>query len=380
MKAYIKKLGCICSLMIMGSVVGCTSNSKVENKEVEPRALPVTQVISVDTILHREYVADIQAVQNVELRARVEGFLEHIYVDEGQEVKKGQLLFKLNDEEYKAEVAKAKANLESSKAKAKATELEVDRLKVLVEKKVISDTELEVALARLNAAKAGIAEARSALSNAQQRLSYTSIRSPFNGLIDRIPFKAGSLISHGTLLTTASDVSEVFVYFNVSEGEYLEYIKTRTAENTKGDAVVSLILADGTPYQESGTIETMEGEFHPSTGSIAFRARFPNTETLLKHGATGKIRLANKVNNAILVPQKAVFELQDKNFVFVVDSNNQVRMKNFIPKTRFSHFYIVESGLEPGDRIVYEGIQAVRDGMKIVPKPVGKDSLVTLNL
>jgi membrane fusion protein (multidrug efflux system) len=355
----------------------CSANGKKESVNVEPKVLPVTQVIVRDTILHHEYVADIQAVQNVELRARVEGFLERIYVDEGQEVKKGQLLFKLNDEEYKAEVAKAKANLESSKAEAKASELEVGRLKVLVEKKVISDTELEVAHAKLNASRARIAEARSALSNAQQRLSYTSIRSPFNGIIDRIPFKVGSLIDHGTLLTTASDVSEVFVYFNVSEGEYLEYVKSRVKDPEQENNVVSLVLADGTPYGELGTIETMEGEFRPSTGSIAFRARFPNPNTLLKHGATGRIRLANKVNDAIMIPQKAVFELQDKNFVFIVDENNQVRMKNFVPKTRFSHYYIVESGLEPGDRIVYEGIQGVRDGMQIVPKPVGPDSLVT---
>lgn len=371
------KMSGIVVLVVAVVLSACSANSKKENVDVKPKVLPVTQVIAKDTILHHEYVADIQAVQNVELRARVEGFLERIYVDEGQQVKKGQLLFKLNDEEYKAEVAKAKANLESSIAEAKASELEVGRLKVLVEKKVIAESELEVAQARLNATKARIEESRSALSNANQRLSYTSIRSPFNGIIDRIPFKVGSLIDHGTLLTTASDVSEVFVYFNVSEGEYLQYVKSRAVDSSHRNDVVSLVLADGTPYPELGSIETMEGEFRPSTGSIAFRARFPNPKTLLKHGATGKIRLSNKVNDAILIPQKAVFEMQDKNFVFVVDSANQVRMRNFIPKTRFSHYYIVESGLEAGDRILYEGIQEVRDGMQIVPKPVGADSLVT---
>lgn len=342
--------------------------------------LPVRQVIARDTILHHEYVADIQAVRNVELRARVEGFLEEIYVDEGQHVKKGQVLFSINDEEYKAEMAKAKANLESTKAEAKAAELEIGRLRVLVEKKVISDIELEVALARLNAVKAHIEEARWAERNAALRLSYTKVKAPFDGLIDRIPFKIGSLINHGTLLTTVSDVSEVFVYFNVSEGEYLEYVKTRAQDAEKDSEVVSLVLADGTPYKHAGSIETMEGEFHPSTGSIAFRARFPNPDILLKHGATGKIRLANVINDAILVPQKSVFEIQDKNFVFVVDKNNQVRMRNFIPKTRFSHYYIVESGLKAGDKIVYEGIQEVRDGMQIVPKPVGADSIVTYSL
>lgn len=357
---------------------GCTADGKTDNKETPPRTLPVTRVIAKDTILHHEYVADIQAVRNVELRARVEGFLEQIYVDEGEDVKKGQLLFRLNAEEYQAEMAKAKANHESAIAESKAKELEVERLKVLVEKNVIASSELEVALARLNAVYAHIEEARWAQSNAKQRLSYTSIRAPFDGTIDRIPFKAGSLIEHGTLLTSVSDVSAVHVYFNVSEGEYLEHVKSRMNNTEIRNTKVNLVLADGTFYPHGGSVETMEGEFRASTGSIAFRARFPNPNSLLKHGATGKIRMANRIEGAIMVPQKAVFEIQDKYYVFVVDDENQAHMKNFVPKTRFSHYYIVESGLKPGDRIVYEGIQQVRDGMKIVPKPMGADSVVAL--
>lgn len=368
-------------LMVSVLIVACTKEkSQVRDSGKQPLVLPVTNVIVKDTNLYSEYVADIQAVQNVELRARIPGFLDKIYVDEGQTVRKGQLLFKINDEEYKAELAKAKANLESAIAEAKASELEVARLKVLVEKKVISKTELDVALAKLNALNARIEEAKWAESNAALRLSYTSVRAPFNGIIDRIPFKVGSLIDHGTLLTTVSDISEVLVYFNVSEDEYLEYVKSQLEEAGKENNVVRLVLADGTSYPYEGHIETMEGEFQASTGSIAFRARFPNPESILKHRATGKIRLANTLNDAIMVPQKAVFEIQDKNYVFVVDSTNQVKMRNFVPKTRFSYYYIVESGLKPGDKIVYEGIQEVRDGMLINPKPVGLDSLETIRL
>lgn len=367
-------------LTISVLTIGCTTNSKIENNRIQEMVLPVTEVFSKDTVLHREYVGDVQAVQNVELRARVPGFLEQIYVDEGKEVKKGQVLFRINDEEYKAELAKAKANLESTIAEAKASELEVERLKVLVDKKVISKTELDVARARLKAFQSRIEEARWAESNAALKLSYTKVRAPFNGIIDRIPFKVGSLIDHGSLLTTVSDVSEVVVYFNVSEGEYLEYIKSRINHSDNNNKLVNLVLADGTPYQHIGSIETMEGEFHSGTGSIAFRARFPNPNMLLKHGATGTIRMSRNIEGAIMVPQKAVFEIQDKNFVFVVDEHNQVRMRNFIPLTRFAHYYIVESGLKPGDRIVYEGIQEVRDGMQIVPKPIGPDSVVTYSL
>lgn len=369
-------------LLLPFSVVffaSCNKDAQNVEQQGEMQNLPVTEIMVKDTVLHHNYVADVQAVQNVELRARVQGFLERIYVDEGQEVKKGQLLFKINDEEYKAELAKAKANLKSAIAEAKASELEVNRLKVLVDKNVISNTELEVAQAKLDAMKARIEEARSAEGNAAMRLSYTSIRAPFDGILDRIPLKTGSLIDHGTLLTTASDISSVYVYFNVSEGEYLEYVKSKANDPTEQNDAVTLTLADGSSYPYPGSIETMEGEFKASTGSIAFRAHFPNPEKILKHGATGKVSLSNTINNALMVPQKAVFEIQDKNFVFVVDSNNQVRMRSFVPKLRFSHYYIVESGLQAGDKIVYEGIQNISEGMKITPKPVEMDSLIAQN-
>lgn len=368
-------------IVVVVVIAACESKKPAaETGAAPPKVLPVTNVLMKDTNLFREYVADIQAVQNVELRARVQGFLERIYVDEGQVVKKGQILFKINDEEYRAELAKANANLESSIAEAKASELEVGRLKVMVEKKVISETELSVAEAKLKAVNARIEQSRWAKSNAELKLSYTSIRSPFHGIIDRIPFKVGSLIDHGTLLTTVSDISEVFVYFNVSEGEYLEYVKSTVEESNGRNSLVSLLLADGTLYAHDGSVETMGGEFQASTGSISFRARFPNPGSILKHGASGKIRLSNTVTDAIMIPQKAVFEIQDKNFVFVVDSTNQVHMRNFIPKTRFSHYYIVESGLKSGEKIVYEGIQEIRDGMRIIPKQVRMDSLMMVML
>lgn len=371
-----KKIGLLRYLFLFSFLIlsfGCSRQADSPTQKKKIQTLPVTNVIMMDTVLHHEYVADIQAIQNVELRARVEGFLDRIYVDEGQEVKNGQLLFKINDEEYKAELAKAKANLQNAIAEAKAVELEAKRLKVLVDKNVVSDTELEVANAKLEAAKARISEARSAQSNAAVRLSYASIRAPFSGIIDRIPLKAGSLIEEGTLLTTASDISEIFVYFYVSEAEYLQYIKNKINRGDQNNQV-NLVLADGSEYPYPGTIETMEGEFKASTGSIAFRARFPNPDKILKHRATGRIRLYNRIENAIFVPQKSVFEIQDKNYVYVVDANNEVKMRNFTPKTRFSHYYIVESGLKPGDKIVYEGIQNLQEGMQIEPEPVELDT------
>lgn len=359
----------------------CGSNQKAaegnKTAQKELKKLPVTSLVTKDITLHHDYVADIQAIQNVEIRGRIQGYLEAIYVDEGQLVKKGQPLFRINDEEYAADLAKAKANLETAIAEAKAKELEVKRLKTLVDKKVISATELDVAKARLKAANARINEARSAHSNAQIKLSYTYIKAPFDGMVDRIPLKIGSLISEGTLLTTVSDNKSFYAYFNVSENEYLEYVKARMQQKEIEHDEVELILADGSTYPYKGKIETMEGEFEEGTGAIAFRAHFPNPNKLLRHHSSGKIRLTNTIEDALVIPQKAAFSIQDKNFVYVVDKDNQVSMRSFVPKTRFSYFYLIEDGLAPGESIVYEGVQNIRNGVTIEPVAVTMDSLIS---
>ncbi len=354
---------------------GCITKGGSVNNENDVQSFPVVQLAVTDTVLHHLYVADIQAVRNVDVRARINGFLNKIYVDEGQHVNKGQLLFSLNDEEYQANLARAKAALSSAIAEAKAAQLEVDRVKLLTDKKVLAKTELEVAQARLAAFNAKIEEARSAEANAATHLSYTSIRAPFDGFIDRIPLKTGSYVTEGNLLTTVSDIGEMYAYFNVSETEYLEYSRSKESKN---DREVKLTLADGSPYPYMGKIETVESEFEENTGSIAFRARFPNPKQLLKHGASGKIVLTNKLENALLLPQKAVFEMQDKNYVYILDSANQVKMKSFEPQARIHHSYIVHAGLKPGEKVVYEGVRNLREGMTIKPELVKLDSLRSL--
>jgi membrane fusion protein, multidrug efflux system len=364
-------------ILIISGVVftACSTQSQdvSENKDSIP-TIPVTELKTQKTDLHREYVGDIHAVKNVEIYARVKGYLEEVYVDEGKEVKKGQTLFRINNEEYEANLAKAKANLQSAIAEAKGAELELKRVRLLAEKNVISKTEVDVAEAKLAAANAKIDEAKSEKSNATIHLAQTQIKAPFDGIIDRIPNKIGSLINEGTLLTTLADTKNVFAYFNVSENEYLEYVRARGKAATK-EAIVELELADGSFFNHKGTIETMEGAFDEGTGSIAFRARFANPEKLLKHGSTGTIRLTNTVDNAILVPQKAAFEIQDKSFVYVLGKNNKVSTRSFVPKSRFAGYYVVKSGLEAGEKIVYEGLQSLKDGSVITPKIISLDSL-----
>ncbi|MBL7760320.1 MAG: efflux RND transporter periplasmic adaptor subunit [Sediminibacterium sp.] len=351
-------------------------SGKGGNKDaVSVPELPVIEVVVKDTTLNSEYVSDIQALKNVEIRTRVGGFLEKIFVDEGHEVKKGQPLFQLNDQELKTEVARAKANVSSALADAKAAELEVDRTRILVEKNIISKTEYELASAKLKAAKARIDEALTMQKSAETKLSYTFISAPFDGVIDRIPLKMGSVVDPGALLTTISDISQIYAYFHISENEYLRFKKSLT-KGPQENKPLQLILADGSEYAYPGKIETIDGEFNDNTGAIAFRAKFPNPNKLLKHGATGKVRLTSAVENAIVIPQRSTFEIQDKNYVFVVDGQNKVTMRAFRPGQRVAQYYIVEQGLKPGEKFVYEGMQSIRQGDKILPRLLNTDSLM----
>lgn len=349
------------------ALAGCQVKGNTESAE-KPLALPVLQVTATDTVLQQAYVADIQALQHVEIRAKAPGFIDKILVDEGQTVRKGQLLFSIENSEYQTQLTRAKAVLASAVAEAQTAELEMKRVKILVDKNVIAKSEYDLANAKVAAAQAHINEARSQEQDAAIRLSYTDIRSPFDGVIDRIPFKRGSLVSEGNLLTTVSNLDAIYAYFNVSENEYLRYVQHQKAQPDMDD--VELVLADGSVYPHAGKVETMENVFDESTGSIAFRARFPNPGKLLKQGATGKVKLTTKADSVLLIPQKSVFEIQDKNYVFLVGENNQVKMRNIEPRSRVNDLIIVQSGLKAGETIVYEGLQQVRDGQVITPKPV----------
>jgi membrane fusion protein (multidrug efflux system) len=358
---------------------GCASYGAPDKIKEDTLQLPVMTLAGKDTVLQTAYVADIQAVKNIEVRARVKGFLQEIFVDEGKPVTKGQLLFKINDEEFKVSLSRAKAALANAIADAKSSEVEVGRVKLLVDKNVISASELEVAKSKLAADLASIEEARTSVQSAENHLSYTSVRAPFDGIVDRIPLKGGSLIDEGTLLTSLSDISSMYAYFSRPENEYLQYERTRQASGQLNSDSVRLVLADGSNYSHKGKIETLEAEIEQNTGSIDFRARFPNPQKLLRHGASGKLFLSTKAGNVILVPQKSVFDIQDKSYVYLVDKDNKLHMHSFVPLTRFSHYYIVKEGLKADDRILYEGVQRVKDGMTINPKPVTGDGTVAIN-
>ncbi len=351
------------------SILGCSLLLSCSSKEVKQEAIEtfeVTSPIVIDTSLQTDYVAEIKAVQNVEIRARVKGYLEKNLVDEGKSVKKGQLLFTIYNPELNEEVAKGKAIVRSMATELKATELALANVKKLVEKNIVSKAELALAENKVELATAKVEEAKANEAFAKIQLTYTQIRAPFSGIINRLPIKAGSLLEDGTLLTTISQNEDVFAYFDVSEKEYLDY-----ADNLKRTAPsgnnVTLLLANGEEHPSKGRIETSDGEIDPNTGNIAFRARFNNPDKLLKHGASGKVRLLKHYKKALLIPQKATFEIQDRIYVFVVDKMNKVKTRAITTTKRLPHFYLIDAGLTTQDQVIYEGIQNLRDGMTIKP-------------
>lgn len=340
--------------------LACNTN---ENENKSAAKYPVTKPVQRDTIYFSEYIAEIHSVQNIEIRTRVKGYIEANHLDEGKNVKAGQMMFSLSSSLYREELVKAKAMVKSAIAELRTAQLELQNKKLLFNKKIISKTELEKAEANLEALEAKLEEAKSQEATAKLHLSYTTIKAPFDGTINRIPYKVGSLIDEGTLLTTLSNNKEVFAYFNVSEKEYLKYTQNKVTEKE-----ITLQLADNTIHKYKGKIQTIEGEFDRNTGTIAFRAIFPNPELVLKHGASAKVLIKNDLKNALLIPQKATFEIQDKFYVYVVDASNKIVTRNITIGRRLPHLFLIESGLSPADVILYEGIQNVKEGDVISPE------------
>ncbi|WP_370901094.1 efflux RND transporter periplasmic adaptor subunit [Chryseobacterium gossypii] len=322
-------------------------NGKKEEKE-ETAVYPVTNPVKKDTVINKEFVAQIQSVKNIEIRAQEKGFLEKIYVDEGQFVHAGQTLFRIMPQVYQAELLKARAEVEQAA-------IELKNASTLASNNIVSKNERAMAKAKLDAANAE-------MKLAQIHLSFTDIKAPFSGIINRLPLKLGSLIDEGDLLTSLSDNTNVYAYFNVSEPEYLNY---QTHVSQRGSRQVNLIMANGNVFPQKGEIQTIEGEFDNETGNIAFRAKFPNPDKLLRNGQTGKVQMTLPLQNALIIPQKSTYEIQDQKYVFIVDKNGVARSRNIKVAYELPDLYVVASGLSVGDRILVEGVQKVKDDQKL---------------
>lgn len=337
--------------------------SKKEEKEEKTKFL-VTNPIVKDTTTTKNYVCQIHAINHIELRAQERGYLQKIFVDEGQFVRKGQLLFQIMPNLYQAEVQKAQSE-------ANFVQIEYQNTKKLAEKNVVSPNELAMAKAKLDKAKAELALTK-------VHLQFTEIRAPFDGIIDKFHVRLGSLLEEGDLLTELSDNSKMWVYYNVPEAEYLDY---KIREKNNGKTKVNLLMANNEFYDHTGVVETIEADFNNETGNISFRATFPNPKGLLRHGETGSIQTTLPLKNAMLIPQKATFEVLEKKYVYVIDKENKVRSRAITIAAELPHIFAVSSGLSEGDKILLEGLRMVKENEKIEYKVVDpKEVLSNLEL
>ncbi len=335
------------SLLALAVVV---SACKEHHETVETPKYQVTSPVRKPTELTRDYVGQIRAIQHIEVRALERGYLQGIFVDEGQTVTAGQKMFQLMPMIYQAELQKAQAE-------AQRTEIELKNTQTLADKNVVSQNEL--ALAKASYARA---QAEVALANTHKGL--TEIRAPFNGIMGRFQARLGSLIDEGDLLTTLSDNSTVWVYFNVAEAEYL---KLKSEQVTDSPIPVKLMMANGQLFDQPGKVETIEADFDNETGTIAFRATFPNPKRLLRHGETGKVVLSTMIDDALVVPQKATFDVLDKKFVFVVDEKHVVHSRPITVSAELPNLYVISSGLKETEQVLIDGLRKVRDGSTIEP-------------
>lgn len=322
--------------------------------------------------LNTDFPASIQGQQNIEIRPRIEGYIEKIYVDEGAVVKAGQPLFKINDPQYEQAVRTANAGIKTAQASVSTAKLAVVKVKPLVEKDIVSKYELEAAQYTYESALAELAQARAALVNAKTNLGYTTVTSPVNGVVGSIPFRLGSLVSSTTTdpLTTVSSTGNVYAYFALNEKLLLAFTKDSTgtsfAQKISKLPKVSLLLADGSTYAEQGRIETVNGLINTETGSANIRARFPNLKGIIRSGSSATVRIPNAISNKIIVPQSATFELQDKRFAVIVGKDGKTKNVNLtVMENTAGNYYVVESGLKAGDQIVLEGVAALKEGTEI---------------
>lgn len=339
--------------MLMGIGVllchtSCHQSEKEGDKETETRFL-VTSPVKMDTSITKEYVCQIHSIRHIELRSQERGYLQKVLVDEGEFVKQGQQLFQIMPTLYNAELKRAKAE-------ASLAEIEYQNTKSLADSNVVSKNELAMAQAKVDKAQAE-------LNLAEVHLGFTDIRAPFDGIIDRFHVRAGSLVDEGDLLTSLSDNAKMWVYFNVPEAEYLDY---KTEIKNDSPMKVSLLMANNKLFEYPGVVETIEADFNNETGNIAFRATFPNPKGLLRHGETGNILRVVPLEDVLIIPQKATFEILEKKYVFVMDENNVVRSREITINAEMEDLYAVSSGLTENEKILLEGLRKVRDNDKIM--------------
>lgn len=330
------------------SVLFFTSCNSHHEEHEEHDQFTATSPIRLDTLTTKEYVSQIHSIQHIDIRALERGYLQDVYVDEGQTVKKGDLMFQIMPLMYQAELQKTEAEAEFAR-------IEYENTKSLADSNIVSQNELALAKAKYSKAKAEV-------SLAQVHLGFTEIHAPFDGIVGRFHVRKGSLLDEGDLMTELSDNSKMWVYFNVPEAEYLDY---KSAIDKDDLLEVKLRMANNEFFGYNGIVETIEADFNNETGNIAFRATFPNPKALLRHGETGNIIVDAPYKNALIIPQKTTFEILNNKYVFVINKHNKLKSRRIVIDAELEDLYIIKKGLKEGDKILLEGLRKVKENDKV---------------
>lgn len=356
------------SFIISTLILTSCKNGEANQQQTQgTMPFPVVEVPTKTVTGYITYPVSIEGTVNSGVRAKVTGYITDVLVDEGEKVSKGQTLFKLETQSLSQDAGAAQANVN-------AAQVEVDKLKPLVEKNIISPVQLETAKARLAQAKANY-------NSIAANIDYANIKSPVDGYIGSISFREGALISPGdpTPLTRISNTEEVFAFFSMNEREYLDFLRNtegvNTSEKLKNFPPVELELINGEIYEETGTIETVSGQIDPATGTVSFRAKFPNPSGILSNGSSGKIRIPKTYKNVPVVPEVSTFEQQGMVYAYKVENDSLAISTIIEVKDRLNNLIIVSSGLKEGDVIVAKGVGKLRNNTPIKPQPVPFDSI-----
>lgn len=355
--------------MALGVLLMFSSCGEKQNQQRAPQALPfpVVTVPSQTVTAYATYPTSLEGIINSEVRAKTSGYITDVLVDEGQKVRKGQTLFRLETQSLSQDAAAAKANVN-------AAQVEVNKLKPLVEKNIISGVQLETAKARL-------AQAQSSYNSVVANIGYATIKSPVDGYVGAIPFREGALISPSSQvpLTTVANIDKIFAFFSMNEKDYLDFIENNEGntidEKIKNLPKVRLLLANGSLYDQEGTIETINSQVNPTTGTVSFRAVFENPARLLSSGYSGRIQLPNTYENATVVPESSTYERQGVTYVYKVQGDTLATTSAIKVIDRVNNLIIVKDGISPGDKIVAKGVGKLRDQTPIIAQPADFDSI-----
>lgn len=355
------------ALMLFATSCG---NKQDSSDQTVSQKYPTALASRQDVMLESVYPVTIKGTEDIEIRPRIDGFIESIYVDEGAKVKKGQALFKINSPQSEQALTIARADIKSAQSQVNIAKVDVDRIKPLVEKNIISKVQLETAESTYQSALASLAQAEATLKNAEATLSWTNVTSPVDGVVGEISYRRGSLVDKNNVLTTVANTSNVFAYFSMNEKDLTSFLNNlegnTQSEKLKNSPELTLTLADGTVYDHSGKIETITGTINSTTGTASFRAEFQNEGGKLRSGVSGKISIPRHIENAILVPQKATYAQQNKILVYIVQGDSVIQKVISVLPTPDSKSYVVIDGLQDNDKIVTDGIATLSHGKKIV--------------